>query len=101
MKDREIKDGEEGMKAQEAGSEKKAENKWKRSPEDERGLWDNKKLRGYKWNQKAKLEERRKENQKVNGGLEKEATKIRIEIKVEVAGTECLQAQKKIKGSKS
>ena len=34
-------------KGQEAGSEKKrAESKQERSPEDERELWDNKKLRG-------------------------------------------------------
>ena len=40
--------------------------------------------------------ETKKENWEVNEGLEKEATKIRIRIKVEVVGTECLQAWKEI-----
>ena len=56
-----------GWRNQEAGSEKrKVESKQERSPKDEKELWDNKKLRGYEWNQKAGLE-KRNERRKLKG----------------------------------
>ena len=51
---------EEGVKNQETSEKRKVESKWERSPEDERDLWDNKKLRRYEWNQKAEPEEKEK-----------------------------------------
>ena len=70
----------ERKKLERSGSrseKRKVESKYERSSEDERKLWDNKKLRAYEWNQKAEPENRVEKRELK--GLNEKITEIRIE----------------------